>query len=366
MSVDERQSLAARLERGELRRAEVRALGRALAELHAKAPRAKPTGVPDLAVERTLAESVHELLAVVEQRAEIGHVLALERFAHAFVLAHARTLNARARRGSVREGLGDVADDLALLVMDLAARGDARYARYARSLVAGYREAGGEPGDDALIAFYAAHRALVRAKAELVRAAQHPSKSAAHGHHSALARDLLGLAERFAWQARLPLAIVVCGVPAGGTSQVAEALAELSGLAHLSAGTGRAPPAGGDLLAHASLGRRAARHVATHRGAIIQAALAPRSDRDAFRSAFGDGAPLLFVECQDAGGERPPWEPLDEVAPQAHLALRSDRPVDDVTADLLALLDQRIGLLQPPVAEPAAPCRRGVSRGSSA
>ena len=352
MSVDERQSLAARLECGELRLAEVRALGGALAVLHAKAPCAKPPGVPDLAVERTLTESVHELLAVVEQRAEIGHVLALERFAHAFVLAHARTLNARARHGSVREGLGDVADDLALLVMDLAARGRARYTR---SLVAGYREAGGEPGDDALIAFYAAHRALVRAKAELVLAAQHPSKSAAHGHHSALARDLLGLAERFAWQARLPLAIVVCGVPARGASHVAEALAELSGLAHLSAGTGRAPPAGGDLLAHASLGRRAARHVATHRGAIIEAALAARADRDAFRWAFGDGAPLLFVECQDAGGERPRWAPLDEVAPQAHLALRSDRPIDDVTADLLALLDQRIGLLQPPIAEPAAP-----------
>ena len=144
---DERCTLAAKLERGELKRDEVAALARVLARFHARARRVTASGVPALAVERRLTENFHELLAIVEQRAEIEWVLALERFAHAFVVAHAQMLDARARRGLVREVHGDlraehvllgetvqvvdciefdrglreldVADDLAFLVMDL-------------------------------------------------------------------------------------------------------------------------------------------------------------------------------------------------------------------------------------------------------
>jgi hypothetical protein len=47
------------------------------------------------------------------------------------------------------------------------------------------------------------------------------------------------------------------------------------------------------------------------------------------------------------------WEPLDELPPDAHLMVRSDRPLAAQPADLLALLDRRIGQLatrqsQPP------------------
>ncbi|MGZ6649364.1 MAG: hypothetical protein ACXVHB_18000, partial [Solirubrobacteraceae bacterium] len=84
----------------------------------------------------------------------------------------------------------------------------------------------------------------------------------------------------------------------------------------------------------------------------VDASFARRADRDAFARAFDAGAPLLFVECcaPDAGlGEaardRSSWEPLDEVAPYAHLTLRSDRPVEDLAADMLGLLDRRIGRL---------------------
>ena len=405
----ERRTLSWRLERGELRRDEVREVGGVLARLHARAPCVASIGVPALAVERRMAESFHELLAVVEQRAEIERVLALERFAHAFVVAHARSLNARARLGRIREGYGalraehvlidggvqlvgcveldrrlrelDVADDLASLVMDLVARGGERYAR---ALVRGYRDSGGDPGDDALIAFYAAYRALVRAKVALLRADEEPLGSAVHGHDSARARDLLSLAERFAWRARLPLAIVVCGVPRSGKTRLAEALASVSGLAHLDselthrrlAGLTPARQARDgahevdlDALTAAELGRRAARQVAARGGVIVDATFGHRADRDAFASAFAGAAPLLFVECcapaavlvrraaklggepreiSDAGPgdvtrERSGWEPLDEVAPQAHLTLRTDRCVEDLTADLLGLLDRRLG-----------------------
>ena len=406
---DEGRTVSRRLERGELKRDEVHQVGAVLAGLHARAPRVASAGVPALAIERRMAESFHELLAVVEQRAEIERVLALERFAHAFVVAHAQALNARARLGRIREGHGDlraehvlvdggvqlvgcvepdrrlreldVADDLASLVMDLVARGGERYAR---ALVRGYRDAGGEPGDDALIAFYAAHRALVRAKVALLRAAEQPVESAVHGHHSARARDLLSLAERFAWQARLPLAIVVCGVPYSGKTRLAEALASLSGLAHLDSDLTRrrlaavAPARVArddarethlDALTAAALGRRAARQVGTRGGVIVDAAFGRRADRDAFAAAFAGAAPLLFVECcapaavlvrraarsrgelgeisgpgpGDLTRERASWEPLDEVAPRAHLTLRTDRRIEDLTADLLGLLDLRLG-----------------------
>jgi uncharacterized protein len=368
---DPSRTLAERLARGEVTRQQVIAVASALANLHARARQVEVVGVPALAVERRLTENFHQLLSIIEQRAEIERVLALERFAHAFVVAHARMFHARARGGHVREGHGDrraervllddrrawmveggesehgvngldVADDLAVLVVDLVAHGGGHVAE---ALVRAYRDAGGEPGEDALVSFYAAYRALVRAKVALLRAAQHPPASAAHGRESATARDLLAVAERFAWRARLPLALVVCGVPASGKSNVARALAEASDLAHLRSD---ATPT------YAALGRRTSKEVAARGGAVVDATFCRRADRDAFAAGFAAAAPLLFVECRAplAALARPTagqdqecissWEPLDEVAADAHLTLRTDRPIESVMGDILGLLDERV------------------------
>jgi len=408
---DEACTLAARLARGELTHEHVSAVGRALARFHSDARRVTSAGLPVLAIERRMAAECGELLAVVEQRAEVERVLDLERSAHAFIAGHAGMLDARARHGRIRDGHGDlraehvllndtvrvfdgiefdsalrevdVADDLAFLVMDLEALGGQRYVP---ALVRAYRGAGGDPGDDALIAFYATHRALVRAKVALLRAAQHPLSSAEHGHESATARDFLALAERIAWRARLPLAIVVCGLPASGKSELARALGEASGLPHLSSDVTRKGLAGVPphrrapdtayrtaftRRTYTELGRRSAREIAAHRGVLIDATFRHRDDRAAFRAAFDDAAPLLFVECSaptpvlarraarrdrerigasDATlpvviRESAGWEPLDEVAPDAHIVLRSDRPVQALVTDLRALVDQRAGRL---------------------
>ena len=214
---DERCTLAAKLECGELKRGEVVALARMLAGFHAQARRVVASGVPVLSVERRMTENFHELLAIVEQRAEVEWVLTLERFAHAFVVAHAQLLDKRARRGLVRELHGDlraehvllgrkveivdciefdrglrevdVADELAFLAMDLTASGGERFAR---TLVDAYRDAGGDPGEDWLIAFYASYRALVRGKVALLRAAQHPATSSARARESAARADCSG------------------------------------------------------------------------------------------------------------------------------------------------------------------------------
>ena len=370
------------------------------------------TGGPaPLALERRFEQNLHELFGSVEQRGEIDRALGLERFAHAFIVAHAHTFELRRNRGSIREGHGDlraehvlldgdvrivdcvefdrglrqldVADDLAFLVFDLAARGGERFGK---QLVEAYRSAGGDPGDDALIAFYAAYRALVRSKVALMLAAQHPAGGAAHGHDSAEARELIALAERFAWRARLPLVVVVCGLPASGKSYLASALAQESGLPHLSSDVTRKRLAGirprqraptaiynaeFNRLTYEELGRRAAREVAGDGGALVDATFRHRADRDAFADAFRGMAPLLFIECRPPArvlGERAvqrdrqpgrvsdaslavvvressAWEPLDELSSEAHVTLRSDRRVEAQLADLRALLDRRIGQL---------------------
>ena len=405
---EEERTLAARLKRSELAEDQVRAIGCVLARFHDRARRVTDPVAPVLAVERRFERNLHELLASVEQRGEIGRVQELERFAHAYITRHAHTFQARASRGRVREGHGDlraehvlldgeveivdcvefdrslreldVGDDLAFLVFDLAAHGGERFGEV---LVQAYRDAGGDPGDDSLIAFYAAYRALVRAKVALVRAAQLPPASWERGEENAHARDLILLAERFAWQARRPLLIVVCGVPASGKSQLAGALAELAGLPHLSSdvtrkrlaglrSTQRAPArsysAEWNARTYTELGRRAGQAVATGGGAIVDATFRHRADRQTFASALGAAVPLLFIECQapravlaeraarrecdpgrvsdaDAGvvrSELESWEPLDDVPATVHLALRTDRCLEHIVADVLALLDRRL------------------------
>lgn len=386
----------------------MRKVGGVLAHFHADVREVRDAGSPVVAVERRFERNVHELLVCVEQRGELARVQALGRLAHAFITAHAHTFQARAAGGRVREGHGDlraehvlldgevqvvdcveferglreldVADDLAFLVFDLAAQGGERVGRL---LVGGYRDAGGDPGDDSLIAFYAAYRALVRAKIALVRASQLPAGSAEDGHEHARACELIGVAERFAWRARLPLVIVVCGLPASGKSHLARALAEMSGLPHLGSDVTR------KRLAGVRSAQRASPESYTLSGTAAptlswRAAAWPRWKGAAGRSSmppsvtwptakrspprWGAGAPLLYLEChapravlvERAGRrDRDPdrisdadaavvrrelerWESLDEVPASAHLALRTDRPLEQIVEGVLALLDRRL------------------------
>lgn len=119
----------------------------------------------------------------------------------------------------------DVAADLAFLVMDLTALGAPRAAA---QLVEAYRATGGDPGDDDFLAFHAAGRAWTRGKVALFRSETEDSDRAAAAELQA--RRLVSLAERFAWRARLPLLLIVCGPPASEKSYLAAALAEASRL----------------------------------------------------------------------------------------------------------------------------------------
>jgi aminoglycoside phosphotransferase family enzyme len=275
---DERATLGALVERGERPLGAVADVGAALAAFHASARAVAPDADPVGAAERQFARNLEELLGTgALDAAATARVRALGRFAGAFVAAHRRTFAERAAGDCIREGHGDlraehvllgadtddttdlrlaivdcvefdpalreldVADDLAFLVLDLEALGAPELAE---GLVAGYRAAGGDPGGDPLIAFYAAYRALVRAKVGLVRASQQPPESRAARGLAAAAAEWIDLAERFAWRARRPLVLVICGVPASGKSVLAQALAVASGLERISSDATRKRLAG--------------------------------------------------------------------------------------------------------------------------
>ncbi len=405
---DERRTHAARLHSGELTLPDAEAVGGRLARFHAECrvvPRrrdgARATG-------HELRRNVEELLAVAELAPERRQIHELGRFLAAATAARAGELDARRREGLVREVHGDlraehiilspeiavvdcvefdeelrtldVADDLAFLLMDLTARGGERFAG---AVTRGYRAAGGDCGDDQLLSVFAVHRALVRAKVLLVAAGQRAPGAAAHGHLSAQARDLIGLAQRFAWRARLPFVLVVCGPPASGKTTLAVALAEESGLARISSDVVRKRLAGlaatvaarprhyteeFSLATYRELGQRAAQEVARHDGAIVDATFRRRAHREAFATGFGAAAPVAFVCCDaplevraaraqvrsrepgrvsDAdervvAQEHGRWEELSEVAAPDLLTVASDRPVAEVRADVLAWLDQRL------------------------
>jgi uncharacterized protein len=131
----ESHTLKVRLERGELDKDQVRAVGALLARFHAQARPVADPRAPVLTVERRFEHELQELLASVEERGEIGRIQALERFAHAYIAANAQTFQARAMDGHVREGHGDLRAEHVLV----DGQGADRRLRRVRSVAAGAR-----------------------------------------------------------------------------------------------------------------------------------------------------------------------------------------------------------------------------------
>jgi predicted kinase len=170
------------------------------------------------------------------------------------------------------------------------------------------------------------------------------------------------------WTSRL---LIICGTAATGKTRLAQELALLSGLPHLSsdvihkellgiAPTDHVPPhAHTDELSqrtYAELGRLAR----LANGAIVDATFRRRRDRDQFAEAYGGRAALFFIECRapdivlraralkrlhepgrtsDATFEVVEkqlngFEPLDEVPPEKHVVVQTDRPIDDILAEV--------------------------------
>ncbi len=404
--VPEERTLARLIERRALHPLELDAVGRRLADFHRDAPVAPPASSQLGSLERPVVENVDTLEEIGPPALPRGRLRAMRHFTEAFLTAREDQFVARAREGRIREGHGDlraehvivadgidvydcvefapalryidVAADLAFLVMDLARLGSMRMAD---RLTASYRAAGGEAGDDALLSFYAAYRAWVRSTVACVLAREHGGGGSERAVHEHGAGRQLDLGHRFAWRARLPLVVAICGVAASGKSELAGRIQQLSGLRHLSSDLTRKGLAGlaptesaapehysEEFSRHTyeELGRLATEEVRRSNGVIVDATFRRRRDRVAFASALGElPGPVFFARCtaptgvllrraqerarqpgavSDAGpsiverqlGE---FEPLDEVPESLRVSIRTDRAVEDVAVDLEVAVD---------------------------
>ena len=410
---EEGETLAAALDAQEATPELLAGVGRRIAAFHAAAPAAVSSAGAE-AVKRSIDDDFASLSTLLSHDPDLTRdLVAAERFAAAFLGGRWAELDARAQDGRVRDGHGDlraehvllgaepalvdaiefdpglrridVGLDLAFLVMELYA---ADRPDLADALVAAYRDAGGDPGDDRLVAFFAAYRARVRAKVALIRASQLPAQSRAADDCADRAQRLLGLGTRLLWAARDPAVIVLAGVTGSGKSTIAHALAARSRLPHLNSDVIRKRLAGVEPTARApasaygpamseftyrELGRLAG---ASTGAVIVDATFHRRKLRDAFRDQLGEAAErAVFVECRapvaelerrvsararrsDRTSDATPdvlrdqlaaLEPFDEVPPRRHVILRSDLPVER----LIASIEDAIG---------CAPARRRPRR----
>jgi aminoglycoside phosphotransferase family enzyme/predicted kinase len=401
---DEARTLAAHVAHGGEYMPALVAVGRRLAAFHAEAD-APDAGHATTALHAAFAENIDTLLAHAPDEEFASQVASLARFTEAFFASRRSELEARAAAGRVRDGHGDlraehvllergveVVDclefdpalrivdagcDLAFLLMDLEALGSPAAAR---AVLGGYRGAGGDPGDDALLAFFSVYRALVRAKVALVRAGQSADRPRLIGY----ARARIVLAERFAWRARRPGLVIFAGLSATGKTRLASALSARSGLRHLNSdpvrkrllGLAPAARAGAaaygesyNLRTYAELGRLAREEQQRSGGVIVDATFRRRADRAAFLDALG-GLPgdSVVVECRapaavrlerarrrsgeagvvsDADLEVVRLQSedgglLDDLPAARHVMVRSDRAPAEVLEELTALVDARL------------------------
>ncbi len=394
LAFDERESLGGLIGAGSLAPAHVEATALRLAAFHRDA--AVVTNWTPERARRAWARNVQELRRL-DPPAQ-WHVEVAAAFGEAFFAAHRETMADRARRGLIRDGHGDlrcehvlagppvrvvdriefdaalrqvdVARDLAFLAMDLEALGQ-HWA--ARELIGTYRRVGLDPGGEALLAFYAAHCAIVRAKVGLI----------AGSERAAEASGLWALSERLCWRARGPLALVICGPAASGKSTLAAELARRAEaraissdavrkrLAHLKPQERAAPKhytARFTRATYEQLGRDAMR--ALDPMVIIDATCRSRSDRAPLLRALQRAeARLLAVRCEvppalalaraqqrmldrtrvsDATPEIVAqqigaFEELTELPAQLVLRLDTAEPLDAQVAAVARALDERLG-----------------------
>lgn len=385
---------------GSLRAAEIQAVAERLARFHAEAERAPDPAATVTSLIAALEENHATLNAHADETIPRPRREAAERFTRAWLDRGGRELlRRRAAAGLARDGHGDLRAehvlltdpvqiydciefdpalrrldagvDLAFLVMDLERLGASTASAL---LIAAYRQAGGDPGPDRLLAFFASYRAWVRAKVTLL--GPEPSRRER-------AAELHALGHRLAWRARLPIILFVCGTAASGKSTLARSLSRVSGLPVVDADSTRKRLAGLEPTDRAApehyspeFSRRTYERLAADAierlrrdgGAIIDATGRRRADRDAFRDRLvqaAAGVPLRFARCvarpeallerarareadpqrvSDAGldvvsDQLDAFDPLEEVAKAAQTNVDTELSADEQLGIVEALLD---------------------------
>lgn len=325
--------------RGELGEADVDALARAVARLHAGAPRAAPgLGTPEVAL-RWARDNLEALRAHAASARDRARLDALARWTEAQAQALQAQMAERVAAGCVRECHGDlhlgnvvridgaavpfdviefndelrcidVMSDAAFAFMDLMDHGRPDLAW---RFVNVYLEASGDYAGLPLLRFYAVYRALVRAKVAQIRAQQPGVKPPARLRaHAGFAQDL-DLAERLTRRGPA-LLVVMTGLSGSGKSTVALQLAQALGAVRVRSdverkrlfGLAADAATGGAIYGAEATARTYARladlaRMALGAGvpAIIDAAFLRRAERVRFRALAAElGARHALVGCE--------------------------------------------------------------------
>jgi len=374
------------LARGELRPADIDALAIRVAGFHAAidvADAAGAFGTPDgvLGLALRNVEEIAPLIAADSERRQLDRLREWTEGEHRRLGA---SFEQRRARGFVRECHGDlhlgniaridgelvifdciefneemrwidVMSEIAFTVMDLEDRGRADFAH--RFLNA-YLEHTGDYAGLAVLPFYLAYRALVRAKVALLRAAQ---AGAGAGTARVEARAYLHLASKYAKPPR-PALIVTYGLSGSGKTTLSEALLERIGAVRLRSDVerkrmhGLAPleragaTIGGGLYSPAATDstyerlRSLAREIVdAGRTAIVDAAFLRRSQREPFRALAAElGVPFVILVFE-----------ASEATLRQRVAVRDARGDDASDADL-AVLGHQLAAREPLAAEERA------------
>jgi uncharacterized protein len=392
-----------------LQPSDVDAVARRLATFHADAAVAPRRFQQTPVLVQSLEENMRTLREAGEGILAAGRLDAARRFTQAFLAANQERVEARARAGLVRECHGDlraehvivqadgevyvydcvefnpelryidVASDLSFLMMDLTRLGAGDVAS---RLLAEYRRSGGDPGDDSLVSFFASFRAWVRAKVACLTARDASQGDFERARSESEARELLRLGHRFAWSARVPLVLSICGVAGSGKTALATELSAASGWLRVSSDLTRKQLAGIPPTERAparyysseftertyrEMGKSARRSLEQGNGVIVDATFHRREERDGFRAGLGEpSAQILFVECRapaemlaarvrtresepDRVSDADPgivdrqlaeMEPLEEVPARQRTHLTTDAPVQDLLGEVEAFVDR--------------------------
>ncbi|MCC7487389.1 MAG: AAA family ATPase [Burkholderiales bacterium] len=370
------------LARGAFGAAEIDCLASAIARFHARAPAA--AGGDRLGSPETVLAAAMQNFTQIGARA-LGPgprraLDALRGWTERECAALRETLAARKRAGFVRECHGDlhlgnialidgkpvpfdciefndelrwidVMSEVAFLFMDLEDRGRGDLAwRFLNR----YLEASGDYEGLRALPFYAAYRALVRAKVHLLRARQPRIAAAERARLTAAFEGYVALARRLAQPAR-PAIAITHGLSGCGKTTATQTLTDvlgavrvrsdlerkrLHGLAPLAA-SGSAPGAGiytreANAATYRRLGELAQHALAAGYPVVVDATFLLRTEREAFRA---------LAEKFDA-----PYVILDFHAPlevlRARVAARRVRANDASEADL-AVLDRQVAAREP-------------------
>jgi aminoglycoside phosphotransferase family enzyme/predicted kinase len=212
---------------------------------------------------------------------------------------------------SQRFRVGDVALDVAFLVMELHAAGAASSAEY---FLYQFARATADFGQYALTDFYACYRALVRTKIACLLSQDPSTPSSRAALKRTEAARLLGLAYATALGAPKPLVVIaIGGLVAAGKSTLAEGLARRFGLPVISSDVARKQLAGVSLTdrgpatlyeaanhapTYEEVFRRASYVLGSGRGVVLDATFRTPHDRARARQlAHTHGARFLFVHA---------------------------------------------------------------------